>query len=286
MEANMGTVESEGFQITKDYYDGITIDSRKQSFTRAEEYDTKLEAAMPKWQDNGVRGLWAKISLKHAYLTAVFAKYGLDFHHAQPGYVMMAKWLSTSEASMIPEYANQYLGVAGFVVNDKNQLLVIQEKYHPGTKTASWKLPGGHADKGEEIYETARREVLEETGIETEFVGVISFRHQLNYRYGCADFYFICVMRPVNNDQTINQCVQEIANCKWVDVDEYLKDPDITDANRFFTQCYKDSLVQGNVVIAPSTINSFNPKTTNQVYSIQQLNDVSKSTSKNNSDIG
>lgn len=71
---------------------------------------------------------------------------------------------------------------------------------------------------GEEIYETARREVLEETGIDTEFVGVISFRHQLSYRYGCADFYFICVMRPVNNDQTIKQCAQEIANCKWVDV--------------------------------------------------------------------
>lgn len=37
-------------------------------------------------------------------------QYGLDFHHAQPGYVMMAKWLPTTEASMIPEYANQYLG--------------------------------------------------------------------------------------------------------------------------------------------------------------------------------
>jgi hypothetical protein len=42
-------------------------------------------------------------------------QYGLDFHHAQPGYVMMAKWLSTSEASMIPEYANQYLGREVFI---------------------------------------------------------------------------------------------------------------------------------------------------------------------------
>jgi len=39
-------------------------------------------------------------------------------------------------------------GVAGFVVNEKNELLVIQEKYHPGSKSAKWKLPGGHADKG------------------------------------------------------------------------------------------------------------------------------------------
>ena len=37
-------------------------------------------------------------------------QHGLDFHHAQPGYVMMARWLPTTEASMIPEYANNYLG--------------------------------------------------------------------------------------------------------------------------------------------------------------------------------
>ena len=72
--------------------------------------------------------------------------------------------------------------------------------------------------KGEEIFETARREVLEETGIETEFVGVTSFRHQQGYRYGCGDFYFICVMKPVSSEQEINVCQKEIANCKWVDV--------------------------------------------------------------------
>lgn len=42
-------------------------------------------------------------------------QYGLDFHHAQPGYVMMAKWLPTCEPSMIPEYANQYLGKINIV---------------------------------------------------------------------------------------------------------------------------------------------------------------------------
>ena len=38
-------------------------------------------------------------------------------------------------------------GVAGFVVNAKKQVLVIQEKYHPHTKDAPWKFPGGMADK-------------------------------------------------------------------------------------------------------------------------------------------
>ncbi|KAH3894142.1 hypothetical protein DPMN_018300 [Dreissena polymorpha] len=68
------------------------------------------------------------------------------------------------------------------------------------------------------LGEAARREVLEETGIDTEFLGIICFRHMLNYRYGCSDFYYICLMRPVNAEQPIKKCEQEIAACKWMDV--------------------------------------------------------------------
>lgn len=46
-----------------------------------------------------------------------------------------------------------HVGVAGFVVNDKNQLLVIQEKYLIALKRPIWKLPGGLADPGKEIFQ-------------------------------------------------------------------------------------------------------------------------------------
>ena len=46
----------------------------------------------------------------------------------------------------VDEYVLLIAGVAGFVVNDKNQLLVIQEKFNISKK--HWKLPGGLADKG------------------------------------------------------------------------------------------------------------------------------------------
>ena len=40
-------------------------------------------------------------------------------------------------------------GVAGFVVNDDRELLLIQEKYLQSLKTPIWKLPGGLAEPGE-----------------------------------------------------------------------------------------------------------------------------------------
>lgn len=69
---------------------------------------------------------------------------GFDFHHAKPGFVMMYKWLPTDLSANIPEYAHTMIGVGGIVVNDKHQILTINEKHAiiPG----SWKLPGGYVE--------------------------------------------------------------------------------------------------------------------------------------------
>ena len=39
-------------------------------------------------------------------------------------------------------------GVGGFVLNDKNELLLIQEKYLTSLRRPIWKMPGGLADPG------------------------------------------------------------------------------------------------------------------------------------------
>ena len=69
-----------------------------------------------------------------------------EFHHAQRDYVLLKRWLPEHEDDNTPNYAAQYLGCGGFVLNSSNQLLVVQEKYHT---TPTWKLPGGHAEPGE-----------------------------------------------------------------------------------------------------------------------------------------
>jgi len=39
------------------------------------------------------------------------------------------------------------IGVAGFVLNDENEVLVVKERF-AGPVGSRWKLPGGHADTG------------------------------------------------------------------------------------------------------------------------------------------
>ena len=72
----------------------------------------------------------------------------------------------------------------------------------------------------ENIIEAVKREVLEETGIQTEFVSLVCFRHLLNFRFGCSDVYFICHLKPLSYEIKID--TREIADAKWMDVSTLL----------------------------------------------------------------
>jgi len=164
------------------------------------------------------------------------------------------------------EYANHYIGAGGFVVNTDNQLLVVREK---SAATNLWKLPGGHADKGEDLFDTARREVKEETGIDTEGKSLLAFRHQHKYRHGCSDIYFVAVMRPLSKD--ITPCPTEIEECKWMDLDEFIASKDTSDTGRHFAKLYRDRQAGDGTAIMPEKVLSYNKKDFNNVYSICDL---------------
>lgn len=63
--------------------------------------------------------------------------------------------------------------VAGALVFDKENRILLQQRFDNG----QWGIPGGFMELGENIQETARREVYEETGInlgELNLVGIYS----------------------------------------------------------------------------------------------------------------
>lgn len=64
------------------------------------------------------------------------------------------------------------------------------------------------------------REVYEETGIKTEFRGILGFTEFKKAKFGLNDLYFLCLLKPV--DYEINKCEDELEDAKWMDIDEYV----------------------------------------------------------------
>jgi mutator protein MutT len=70
------------------------------------------------------------------------------------------------------------VSVAAIVINENNEILLLDHVLRPG---ASWGIPGGFIEHGEQPADAVRRELYEETGI--ELTDVELFRVRTIYRH-------------------------------------------------------------------------------------------------------
>jgi len=142
----------------------------------------------------------------------------------------------------VPPYPNTQVGCAGLVLSEDNELLLVKEWSGPRgnrTKSLRWKLPGGLLDAGESFAQASTREVLEETGVPCTYESLLTLwhRHQLP-PHGISDIYVVCLLRPTvmttttnNTDTNTNKRAikidpEEISDCKWMKVEEFLATQD------------------------------------------------------------
>lgn len=98
------------------------------------------------------------------------------------------------------------------------QVLLVQENT---SVVKIWKFPGGYSEPGEDIFETAIREVKEETGLACKFHSLLTFRHRKTGAFGCSDFYYVCLLQPLDLEGAdLQKCEVEIAELRWFDLEE------------------------------------------------------------------
>jgi len=192
-----------------------------------EEFRASLAFSLASWREERIKVAWLEVPVDLSSLIPVAVAAGFSFHHAVEGYAMLTARLV--EGAFIPPYATHYVGAGGVVVNERQELLVVCER-HRRSPQPSYKLPGGALHPGEDLQVCVQREIVEETGIRTTFEALIGFRHWHGYRYGKSDIYCICRLAPL--DQEIRMQAEEIEECLWMPLTEFLASPFVHVFNR------------------------------------------------------
>ena len=192
-------------------------------------FSEQLEKSLISWREDGYQVVWLEISHALAALIPVATTAGFRFHHSGEDYLMLT--LQLEDGAFIPAHASHYIGAGGVAINERDELLVVSERYHrDASRPPRFKLPGGALHEGEHLAEAVVREVQEETGIETVFDALVCFRHWHGYRYGKSDIYFVCRLRPLSEQITIQE--EEIAESRWMPVQEYFDAEHVSDFNK------------------------------------------------------
>ena len=183
-----------------------------------EKFRQRLRYSLEQWQEQGYLTVWLQVPIAKSTLIPVAVDAGFTFHHSGEEYLLLTHLLV--EGSHIPPFATHYIGAGGVVLNEDRELLVVCERYRRPGQPPFYKLPGGALHPGENLERAVMREVLEETGVETRFDALVCFRHWHGYRYGKSDIYFVCRLSPLSAE--IKMQAEEIEECLWIPVDEYL----------------------------------------------------------------
>ena len=192
-----------------------TIESEKEVFK-------VIEDNIEEWKKANRPSIWITLRGSDLQFLSKFVDYGFKIHRTKPDNVLVLyKWIRDGPCT-VPASPFSYLGVGGLCINKENKILAIRENYISGP--GPWKLPGGFYDreKDRKLSDTAVREVFEETGIKAKFDHVVIQRFLHQGQFKCCDIYTICRLSPI--EEEIKRDPNEIAECRWITVEEFTKE--------------------------------------------------------------
>lgn len=204
-------------QAFRNKYGGVFLSGRNLPEDSAQFRDA-MAIALPAWAREGLKLAWLEIPARRGELLPEAVKLGFTLHHCRNETVMLVQRLI--EGAYIPEACTHSIGAGGLVLSEDRQILVVLEKRDRVDRPEHLKLPGGMLERREHLAEAAVREVLEETGIRTEFRGLIGMRHHHRGQFGASNIYAVCRLSPLSFDIRIDN--DELEKALWMPVDDYL----------------------------------------------------------------
>lgn len=195
-----------------------------------------LAYSVEQWEAEGIKVVWLTLPESHHEFISIAVCQGFVFHHVlhrQGQALILTKCLV--ENPTIPEFANHTVGVGGIVLNQsRDKVLSVVELADMEKSPERFKFPGGSVDRGEHLAEAVIREVKEETGITSEFVGIVGFRHYHKGQFSTSNIYVLCLLNAIT--EKIIPCPEEIGRAEWIACDNFLNKDSIMPFNKKMLQ--------------------------------------------------
>lgn len=118
------------------------------------------------------------------------------------------------------ERGKVWLGAGVIVTNSRGEWLVVKKTY--GGLKGVWSIPAGFVDVGETLDAAAKREVLEETGVDCVIQGVYGVRSGV-IRDDVSDNMVIFYAQASDTTITIDE--RELSDARWIHPTELATDP-------------------------------------------------------------
>jgi len=110
------------------------------------------------------------------------------------------------------------LGVSGIVFNKQKQILLIQRNQPPAM--GLWSIPGGKLEPGESLVEACKREIKEETGLDTDIKNIVAVveRRVEGFHYVIIDY--LAQLVDKENSQPVAQ--SDVSEARWVSLEHLI----------------------------------------------------------------
>lgn len=126
---------------------------------------------------------------------------------------------STPEALQAREYPDRPVPAVGVVVWWGYQVLLVRRRNPP--QAGQWSIPGGLQHTGETVFETARREVLEETAMKVEPTRIITVLDHIERDiHGKIIYHYVICQVAATCSGGVPEALDDVSEARWATVDE------------------------------------------------------------------
>jgi 8-oxo-dGTP pyrophosphatase MutT (NUDIX family) len=138
---------------------------------------------------------------------------------------------------------NQYLGCCVIVEHPESKKILLGKR-KGGYKPGYYGFPGGRLEVGEPLIECAKRELLEETGVEAKKLEYLGAVRDCQGSYDFTHFIFLC--RDFSGLPTLIE-PEKCEGWEWLDVKKL--SGEVLKGHRGGLELYRNHLVGNNTFI-------------------------------------